>query len=212
MPGLVEPPAAPRTATRAPLRRPRTARDLSGFVALALGLGAASGVVWWLVVDLPHYLVGTDGRARTTERGLADLIAADAWFALIGAVLGLALGWLAWRRLGHLGWPVVPVAVAAVAAAALLCWLVGHQLGPSDFNTRLAAARPGDVVPVQLTLRARASLLVWPFAATVPVLLGASLGRDDEEPPPRVRRPRSGPSGLGRLVRRRSRPPAPPSP
>ena len=55
-------------------------------------------------------------------------------------------------------------------------------LGPGPFNPRLAAAAPGDVVPVALELRAPASLLVAPFLAVLPVLLGSSLGRDDEEP------------------------------
>ena len=48
-------------------------------------------------------------------------------------------------------------------------------------------------MPIELTLRARASLLTWPFFAIIPVLLGSSLGRDDEEPQPffRVRPPAS---------------------
>ena len=85
--------------------------------------------------------------------------------------------------------------VAAVAVlAALVCWLVGHQLGPADFVQRLAAAQPGDQVPIELTLRARASLLTWPFLAIVPVLLGSSLGPDDEEPKPLFKRRRRRPS------------------
>jgi hypothetical protein len=39
-------------------------------------------------------------------------------------------------------------------------------------------------VPIELTLRAKASLLTWPFFAVIPVLLGASLGRDDQDPRP----------------------------
>jgi hypothetical protein len=35
-----------------------------------------------------------------------------------------------------------------------------------------------------LTLRARAALLTWPFFAVIPILLGSSLGRDDEVPRP----------------------------
>ena len=75
------------------------------------------------------------------------------------------------------------------AAAALVCWLVGYRLGPGDFTARLAAAKPGDIVPIELTLRARAALLTWPFFAMIPVLLGSSLGRDDEEPRPIFRQP-----------------------
>jgi hypothetical protein len=133
---------------------------------------------------------------------LASFIGSDAWFTLLGVVVGLILGWLAWARLRNLGWLVVLVATGAAVGAGLTCWLVGYQLGPGDFTRRLAAARPGDLVPIELTIRAKVSLLVWPFAATIPVLLASSLGRDDEEPRPlRLRWP----------LRRRSEPSEPTS-
>lgn len=150
------------------------------FLALALGLGALAGVVWWSVTDLPTFRVQPGGGAVTSERGLAGYMAADAWFVACGAVVGLALGVLAWRRFGRTGWPVVLLTVVAGAGAGFVCWLVGYQLGPGAFDVRLAAARPGDLVPVELTVRARPALAVWPLAAIVPVLLGASLGRDPE--------------------------------
>ena len=72
--------------------------------------------------------------------------------------------------------------------AARVCWFVGHQLGPTSFVQRLAAAKPGEAVPIELTLRAPASVLTWPFLAIIPVLLGSSLGEDDEEPKPLFKR------------------------
>lgn len=158
-------------------------------LVLGLGLGALGGVVWQAVTDLPTYLIGPDGKATTTERGLADMISLDAWFAVIGAVVGLALGIISWRRLRDVGWPVVLVGTAAAVLAALLCWAVGKELGPGEFTHRLQVARPGDRVPVELTLQARASLLVWPFFAVIPILLGSSLGRDEEDPRPSGRSP-----------------------
>ena len=89
--------------------------------------------------------------------------------------------------------------VVAAVAAALVCWLMGSQLGPGDFTRRLAAARPGDLVPIELTIRAKAALLAWPFAAVVPVLLGASLSADDEDPRPLL----TSPPRLGSLFSRR---------
>jgi hypothetical protein len=83
---------------------------------------------------------------------------------------------------------VVLVVLVCATAAALTCWLVGYRLGPGDFSARLAAAQPGELVAIPLTLRARASLLTWPFFAIIPVLMGSSLGRDDEEPRPLFRR------------------------
>lgn len=158
-------------------------------VALGLGLGVLGGVAWWALTDLPSYLVAANGGASTTERGLAEVLGGDAWFAVIGAVVGLTLGLVAWRRLGRVGWPVLLLATGTAALAALLCWAVGRELGPGEFTSRLAAARPGDRVPIELTLQARASLLVWPFFAVIPVLLGSSLGRDEEDPRPGTRAP-----------------------
>ena len=151
-------------------------------------------MLWELVVDLPVYQIASDGGASTTERGLAEFFAGDAWFAAIGLVVGLGLGILGWRRFRDLGWPLVLVVGLTALGAGLLCWMVGYRLGPGDFTPRLAAAQAGDVVPIELTLRARASLLTWPFFAVIPILLGSSLGRDDEDPQPFFRRP-APPSG-----------------
>jgi hypothetical protein len=186
--GVVTEPAA--TPTR---RGWRLAVRLLGFFAGSLALGTAAGVVWWLVVKPPAYELNSNGGATTTERGLAEFIAGDAWFCAIGLVAGLLIGLAAWRWLRTLGWTVVLVVLVCAVASALTCWLVGYRLGPGDFSARLAAAQPGQLVPIPLTLRARASLLVWPFFAIIPVLLGSSIGRDEEEPRPLLRgRSRSG--------------------
>ena len=164
---------------------------VAAFTALGLGLGALAGVVWEAVVEVPAYLVNPDGGASIGERGLAEFIAGDAWFCAIGLVVGVGLGLVAWRVMPDLGWPLVLLVGAVALLSGLVCWFVGHRLGPGDFVGRLAAAQPGDLVPIELTLRARASLLSWPFFAVIPVLLGSSLGRDDEEPRPLLRRQRS---------------------
>ena len=201
MPGVL----AETPTPAAPTRR---LRDAVGFVALGLGLGALAGVVWWLAADLPAYLVNQDGEAATTERDLTRFIAADAWFALLGAVVGVALGVVGWLRLRSIGWPVALLVVFTAVVAALVCWLVGHQLGPDNFARRLTAAPAGARVPIELTLRTKTSLLVWPFLAVLPVLLGSSLGRDEEEPRPLFREPVFSRARLGRW-RRADRPNGP---
>jgi hypothetical protein len=163
---------------------------VAAFTALGLGFGAVAGVVWWAVVDLPAYQINPDGGASISERGLAEFVAGDAWFCAIGLVVGVGLGAVAWRALRDLGWPLVLLVGVVALLAALVCWFVGHRLGPGDFVARLAAAHPGDLVSIELTLRARASLLTWPFFAVIPVLLGSSLGRDEEETRPLIRRAR----------------------
>jgi hypothetical protein len=167
---------------------PRLAVRLLAFAAASLGLGAAAGVLWWLVVNPPAYELNSNGGAATSERGLTEFISGDAWFCAIGLVVGLLIGLAAWRWLRGIGWTVVLVVLVCALAAALTCWLVGYRLGPGDFSARLAAAQPGQLVSIPLTLRAHASLLTWPFFAVIPVLLGSSLGRDEEEPRPLLRR------------------------
>lgn len=162
----------------------RTGFRLALYASLSLGLGAAAGVLWWRVVKLPAYRVDPGGGASTSERGLAQVISGDAWFCAIGLVVGVGLGLLGWWWFRGLGWSLVLVATVLALTAALVCWDVGHHLGPGPFNPRLAVAEPGDLVPIELTLRAKASIFTWPFFAVVPVLLGSSLGRDDEEPKP----------------------------
>jgi hypothetical protein len=172
-----------------PTRRSwRLAARLVGFAVGSLALGAAAGVIWWLAVDPPAYELNSNGGASTSERSLTEFIAGDAWFCAIGLVVGMLIGLAAWRWLRGIGWSVVLVVLVCALASALTCWLVGYRLGPGDFSTRLAAAQPGQLVPIPLTLRARASLLTWPFFAIIPVLLGSSLGRDEEEPRPLLRR------------------------
>jgi hypothetical protein len=172
-----------------PTRRSgRLAVRLVAFLGGSLALGAAAGVVWWLVVKPPAYELNSNGGATTSERGLSEFIAGDAWFCAIGLVVGLLIGLAAWRWLRTVGWSVVLVVLVCAVASALTCWLVGYRLCPGDFSARLAAAQPGQLVSIPLTLRARASLLTWPFFAIIPVLLGSSLGRDEEEPRPLLRR------------------------
>ena len=172
-----------------PTRRSgRLAVRLVAFLGGSLALGATAGVVWWLVVKPPAYELNSNGGATTSERGLSEFIAGDAWFCAIGLVVGLLIGLAAWRWLRTVGWSVVLVVLVCAVASALTCWLVGYRLGPGDFSARLAAAQPGQLVSIPLTLRARASLLTWPFFAIIPVLLGSSLGRDEEEPRPLLRR------------------------
>lgn len=161
-------------------RRWPDARRVALFAALALGLGALGGVAWWALTDLPAYRVVAGGGAVTSERGLAGYVAADAWFVVCGAVLGLVVGVLGWRWFGRSGWPVVVLVAVLGAGAGLLCWAVGHRIEPGSFAVRLAGAQVGEEVPVDLTVRARAALLVWPLFAVVPVLLASSLGRDPE--------------------------------
>ncbi|SDT40895.1 hypothetical protein SAMN04489812_5663 [Microlunatus soli] len=159
----------------------RAAGWLAGYLLLAALVGVGAGILWEKIVRLPGYRISSNGTATTTERGLTEFFGGDAWFCLIGFLAAVGLGIVAWKWFGQLGWPVVFVAVLGAVSAALICWWVGYQLGPGPFDPRLAAAQPGDFVPIALNLRSPVALLVWAFGAIIPVLLRASLGRDEEE-------------------------------
>jgi hypothetical protein len=203
-PGTVDGDAAPGAAEVGRPEEPKATRPqlrfagrLVAFSVLVLGVGALAGVVWWAMVEPPAYRVNPDGGASISERGLTEFLGGDAYFCAIGLVVGIAVGIGAWRWFDQIGWPLVLLVCGLAFLAGLTCWFVGYRLSPGEFSARLAAAQPGDLVPIDLTLRARASLLVWPFCAVIPVLLGSSLGRDDEEPHPLFRRRAAASSGTG---------------
>ncbi len=166
-----------------------------GYLLLCVLIGVGAGVLWQQVVTLPGYTVAADGTAATTERGLAQVIGSDAWFSVLGLIISVGLGIVAWKWFGRLGWPVVPAAVVGAVCAALVCWYVGYRLGPGSLAPRLAAARPGDFVPIALTVRSPSALVVWAFGSILPILLLSSLGRDDEEDALPPRRPPAGRAG-----------------
>lgn len=171
---------APTRRLPALLERP-IVRGMLAYLVGAVVLGGLAGLVWHASVDLPTYSIAADGGASTTERGITEFFAADAWFSVIGGVVGLVLGWLAWRGFRRIGWPVTVLALGAAALSALTCRWVGQALGPSNFNDRITAAVAGDVVPIDFRLRSWTGILVWLLLAVLPVMFGSSLGRDRGE-------------------------------
>lgn len=168
----------------------RSMRWLGALMALSVAVGALCALLWVNMVHLPSYEVRADGRAVIDELGMVSLIASDAAFVLLGLVAGALLGAAAWLWFRDLGWPVAFLAVAAGLLAGLTCWWLGTLVGPGPFAQRLAAAQPGDVVPVGLEIRAPSSLAVWSFAAVAVPLFVASLGPDGRRAPrPGRRRP-----------------------
>jgi hypothetical protein len=158
---------------------------------LAVVVGALSALLWARVVRLPAYVVDADHFASISERGHAEVIAADAWFVVIGLAAGLLLGALAWSWFRNLGWPVALIATGAGLLAGLVCWGVGQLLGPGPFDVRLAQAQPGDSVVIAFALHAPAALAAWGLAAVAPSMFLAALGPEQPnlqaQPGPRGR-------------------------
>lgn len=154
------------------------------FVAASVLLGALGGLVWASTAPRPTYLIQDDLTALISERGQATMVGADVSFVLIASIIGFLIGCVGWFVLARRGWLVIVGSVVAAGLAGLMTWRLGLVIGGSDFAQRLAAARPGDVVAVDLELRSMAALLVAPFLAITPVMLLAAFWpeADDEQP------------------------------
>jgi len=155
----------------------RVVRASFFYLLAVLLIGSLAGLLWWVLAKPPAFTIGDDLGAIITERGLAQVFNIDIWFVLIGLALGLILGTITWFSYHRLSWPVVIVAIAGAVLAGLLALNVGHLLGPYNFAERVAVAKPGDLVVMDLDLHSPALLLVWPFAASVGTLLFAIWGR-----------------------------------
>lgn len=183
--------SAPTPATDDIETMPSRSTDLVSaaiFAGAALIAGMAAAVLWRLLVRLPSYEVQADGSASVTERALTEFFAGDAWYVVIGVVVGAGLGVATWRRFKSIGWPSAFLAAGLGVIAGLVCWQLGQLLDGAPFDERLAAAQPGDSVPIALALRSPSALAVWAFAAVTPILLGSALGPDEEAV---ARQPRS---------------------
>lgn len=146
---------------------------------LSVVVGGLTAVFWVSVVDLPTWRIQSGGQAVISERAWTEVISADAWFVVSGALVGLGLGIVSWKWFNPLGWPTALLAAGSGGLAGLVCWQLGQLLGPSSFVDRVAQAQPGADVPISLELRSLSALAVWAFMAVAPVLLAASLGPED---------------------------------
>ena len=169
---------------------PRLLWRILQFLGVLLGLGALCAFVWARFAHRPGYLVSQELGASLSERGLPGVFSADALFALLAALSGLAIGLISWWWFRDRGWWVCVAAAGGALVVCLLIWAGGLWILPPSFDSRLAAASAGDIVPIDLTLRSMSALLVGPFCAITPVMLLAAFW---PEPPSSVPAPPSEP-------------------
>ncbi|WP_052462472.1 hypothetical protein [Nigerium massiliense] len=168
------------------MRNSRIVTWVGVLAAVSALAGVVGAFVWSRVAVLPGYRVAADGSATLGELGQMQIVSADAVYVLVGMAVGLLLGPLAWTWFKHVGWPCALIATGAGLLAALVCRSVGQLLGPGPFDARLAAAQPGDLVPVSLHLDAPSAIAVWAFAAVAPTLFLSSLGPEVRDEPARA--------------------------
>lgn len=144
--------------------------------ALALLVGAVGALLWANLSVLPRWTVHPDGHAEMTDLERTEVFSATFWYSVLALAGGLAIGVASWVRLRRLGWPVAVITAGLALVAGLTCWWLGEVFGPGPFAERLAAAQPGDRVPVALRLQAPSALAIWVFGAIAVPLFAASLG------------------------------------
>ncbi len=147
------------------------ARDVLAVLGTFLLMGVACGVLWWLAVTPATFTAMPDGGGSMSEVQLGKRFDADGWYAVIGLVAGFlsGLGVTWWRSRDFRLTTFLLVPGSALAAAAMA--MTGALLGPPDPHVALAAASPGQLVPVQLEVTGFAPYLVWPVAALLGSLM-----------------------------------------
>lgn len=158
---LTEPDSAPSKVSAA-------GEDAAWVLGSLIVLGLLCGVLWWLLFE-PAMFTKLKSGATMGETQLIKRFNADGWYAVIAAVAGLLSGGvLTWWRSRDFLFTVVLLVVGSALAAAVMA-VVGHLLGPPDPKAALAAAKVGAKVPVDLSVTAKATYLMWP----VSVLFGS---------------------------------------
>ena len=153
---------------------PRLLWRILQFLGVLLGLGALCAFVWARFAHRPGYLVSQELGASLSERGLAGVFSADARFALLAALSGLAIGLISWWWFRDRGWWVCVAAAGGALVVCLLIWAGGLWILPPSFDSRLAAASAGDIVPIELCASSTSALLAGAFWAISPFPLLAA--------------------------------------
>jgi imidazolonepropionase-like amidohydrolase len=147
-------------------------RDLSAAVIVLLAslpLGALMGLIWERVAPKAHWMV-QGGGAALGELEQTAFVAADGWFAVLGAATGLLCGAIAFVLFRDRS-RMLPVGLAAGGIlGSLIAWQVGQALGPGPIDSH-SGAPDGSTFDGPLDLRAHGVLLSWPLAALLAVLV-----------------------------------------
>jgi Protein of unknown function (DUF2567) len=187
-----DPPGPPQPAAVRPWSAWAEARrDWRWFLGLLGGLAVAGvplGVLWWALAPRADYRITSGGPVVIGNPSEELLVADDAIFVLIVALLGLAAGIVTWLVGKRRGLAALLGTTLGTLAAAAVAWQLGELLGPGP--SRTALTHVGGRVTTSLTLGMLPALAVGPFVAVLVWLVGAlyartdSLARTATDPPP----------------------------
>jgi hypothetical protein len=156
----------------------RTDLRPAGLLVLALaGVGVPAGVLWWLLAPRAEFRITEDGPQVLGSPSTELLVADDAVFVLIMAVVGLLGGLVAWQLRRYRGVTLLAALAVGAGAAGAVAWLVGEMLGEGPTEAELSEV--GGVVTTGLDLGATAALAVAPFVALLVYVLGVVINADD---------------------------------
>jgi hypothetical protein len=146
-------------------------------LALA-GVGVPAGLVWWALAPRAEFRITEDGPVVVGSPSTELLVADDAVFVLVMAVVGLLAGTTAWLLLRrHRGVTLLTALAVGATASGAVAWLVGELLGEGPTQAELSEV--GGVVTTGLDLGATAALAVAPFVALLAYVLGVVVNAED---------------------------------
>ena len=156
-------------------------RDSGALTLVGLALvGAGCGVVWWLLVT-PATFTKQRGGGAMDETELGQRFAADGWYVVVAFVAAVLCGLVVVRWHQRDSLRAVGLLLVGSVLATLAMVGIGMLLGPGNTQAALTAARPGQHVPVPLSVMSSTAYLSWPLGVALGALV--VLGFTDEQHP-----------------------------
>lgn len=150
-------------------------------------LGALMGVVWWWIAPTEQWTVVKPGVVFPADVGYNAWFAGDGWFLVLGAVSGVLLTVIGWRRGRRQPVALVIGVIVGAALLAVTAWTLGGALGPPDPETVAETAEVGTTLDGALGLRALGVLCAPALTALTLLALLVASARVEEaaaEPSP----------------------------
>lgn len=167
----VVPPGQPGADDRGRGRRHGALEDLVAVLGGYLVLGLVGAVLWWALCDPAMFTKAEGGGLGMGEVELAKRFNADAWYAVIAAVLGLLSGTaLTWWRARDPLLTATLVLLGSLLAAGVMS-VVGGWIGPPDPRSVAGSVEVGGLVASPLRVDAAVCYLVWPVTALIGSLI-----------------------------------------
>jgi len=162
-------------------RTTMTGRSVVGLFALAVGVGAAGGVLWWWsaprvvlqVINGQAFPVGYQPGGFIADDGIAAVLCVCG--GLVIGVLALVVQRIPTKEYSRATLGALTVAVIASFVGAVVLWFIGTSLGRVDVAEQIAIVGEGGEFDSALRLRMPGVLLLWPlFAALVVAVVAVS--------------------------------------